>query len=627
MEFKSFMEALKGKQHKIDKNKNNKIDAHDFELLRKEETEELDEATVKTQKYEGGKVMTVHHGASHSYPLHPEHQEAIRNLKHGEKTSFKDETGAKVNVHRDVQDVHFTSNKTSTKTTVPYSHFSEETEELDEIHRMKTKLNTLDDISNKSVARQKLSNLMKSGKAKGALIANKRRTLNMGEEVEIDEGAFSSGALKATEKFKKEADKIPSTGTIRAKDEKGTYTAKTVNHKEVSRVYETTEEVEQIEEAKPGLYANIHAKKKRIEAGSGERMRKPGSEGAPSASDFKDAAKTANEEFESLEERNKQNAMMRKTMDASRGARYKLNNPVPDADPKHKTARDHNVAIGRALRSEDKMTTTKDKSGKLISFKYEGDWKKSTEKKQGSGKAANLAGQAMQKMAKANEQAPVAPVPDRKYIKGTPENKALKDSRKPINGMPTNKIKEEKDEQEYGYEGDMALNQLATLTRCAEMIKEILKPDTDMPEWVQSKITLATDYIQTAADYMHSEMNEAKSVEVKVNAAGDAAHEEKWEAVKKVKKPVKESFDDEGNLISNKVSYKEFMLEYTPGPGGVTQIKGRSYGASYTDPEGADDYDDKKPIKPAAEKRGRGRPAGAKSGARKITGTSKLMNK
>jgi predicted RNA binding protein YcfA (HicA-like mRNA interferase family) len=69
-------------------------------------------------------------------------------------------------------------------------------------------------------------------------------------------------------------------------------------------------------------------------------------------------------------------------------------------------------------------------------------------------------------------------------------------------------VKEEKDKKEYGYEGDMALNQLATLTRCAEMIKDLLKPDTDMPEWVQSKITLATDYIQTAADYMHSEMKE-----------------------------------------------------------------------------------------------------------------------
>jgi hypothetical protein len=627
MEFKSFMEALKGKQHKIDKNKNGQIDSHDFKLLRKEETEELEEATVKTQKYEWGTMKTIHQGSDFSIPLHPEHHKEIAKLKDQQEHKFKTEDGKHWSAKRSGDDVHFQGANGGNSTTVKHSTMSEEVEDLDEIHRMKTKLNSLDNVSNMSVARQKLSNLMKSGKAKGALIANKRRTLNMGEEVEIDEGAFSSGALKATEKFKKEADKIPSTGTIRAKDEKGTYTAKTVNHKEVSRVYETTEEVEQIEEAKPGLYANIHAKKKRIEAGSGERMRKPGSEGAPSASDFKDAAKTANEEFESLEERNKQNAMMRKTMDASRGARYKLNNPVPDADPKHKTARDHNVAIGRALRSEDKMTTTKDKSGKLISFKYEGDWKKSTEKKQGSGKAANLAGQAMQKMAKANEQAPVAPVPDRKYIKGTPENKALKDSRKPINGMPTNKIKEEKDEQEYGYEGDMALNQLATLTRCAEMIKEILKPDTDMPEWVQSKITLATDYIQTAADYMHSEMNEAKSVEVKVNAAGDAAHEEKWEAVKKVKKPVKESFDDEGNLISNKVSYKEFMLEYTPGPGGVTQIKGRSYGASYTDPEGADDYDDKKPIKPAAEKRGRGRPAGAKSGARKITGTSKLMNK
>lgn len=71
-------------------------------------------------------------------------------------------------------------------------------------------------------------------------------------------------------------------------------------------------------------------------------------------------------------------------------------------------------------------------------------------------------------------------------------------------------VNEAKDEQEYGYEGDMALNQLATLTRCAEMIKDLLKPDTDMPEWVQSKITLATDYIQTAADYMYSEMKEVK---------------------------------------------------------------------------------------------------------------------
>jgi hypothetical protein len=44
---------------------------------------------------------------------------------------------------------------------------------------------------------------------------------------------------------------------------------------------------------KQGLYANIHAKRKRIAAGSNEKMRKPGTKGAPSAKDFKDSAKTA----------------------------------------------------------------------------------------------------------------------------------------------------------------------------------------------------------------------------------------------------------------------------------------------------------------------------------------------
>jgi hypothetical protein len=44
---------------------------------------------------------------------------------------------------------------------------------------------------------------------------------------------------------------------------------------------------------KPGLYSNIAAKKKRIAEGSGEKMRKPGVKGAPTAAAFKAAAKTA----------------------------------------------------------------------------------------------------------------------------------------------------------------------------------------------------------------------------------------------------------------------------------------------------------------------------------------------
>ncbi len=44
---------------------------------------------------------------------------------------------------------------------------------------------------------------------------------------------------------------------------------------------------------KPGLYAAIHAKRARIAAGSGEKMRKPGSKGSPTAKNFRESAKTA----------------------------------------------------------------------------------------------------------------------------------------------------------------------------------------------------------------------------------------------------------------------------------------------------------------------------------------------
>jgi hypothetical protein len=44
---------------------------------------------------------------------------------------------------------------------------------------------------------------------------------------------------------------------------------------------------------RPGIYENIRRKRERIEAGSDERMRKPGSKGAPTAADFRAAAKTA----------------------------------------------------------------------------------------------------------------------------------------------------------------------------------------------------------------------------------------------------------------------------------------------------------------------------------------------
>jgi hypothetical protein len=59
---------------------------------------------------------------------------------------------------------------------------------------------------------------------------------------------------------------------------------------------------ESLEEGKPGLWANIHAKRKRIKAGSGERMRKPGSKGAPTNADFKAANEEVEAQFDLIEE-------------------------------------------------------------------------------------------------------------------------------------------------------------------------------------------------------------------------------------------------------------------------------------------------------------------------------------
>lgn len=130
-----------------------------------------------------------------------------------------------------------------------------------------------------------------------------------------------------------------------------------------------------------------------------------------------------NEEVE-VDERNKENAMKRKNMDASRGARFKVQGgtSVPDREPQHKTGVAHNKSIGRAIRQMSN---------------------------------------------------------------------------------------ESKDDREYGYEGDMAITQLKTIMRHADHMTGMLKPETDLPEWVQSKITLATDYMQTAHDYMMSEMTES----------------------------------------------------------------------------------------------------------------------
>ena len=71
---------------------------------------------------------------------------------------------------------------------------------------------------------------------------------------------------------------------------------------------------------------------------------------------------------------------------------------------------------------------------------------------------------------------------------------------------------EAKEKTEYDYEGDMARGQLQSIISNAQRVHDMLEDDTNIAEWVQSKITLAEDYISTVANYMMSELDESKDV-------------------------------------------------------------------------------------------------------------------
>jgi hypothetical protein len=64
------------------------------------------------------------------------------------------------------------------------------------------------------------------------------------------------------------------------------------------------------------------------------------------------------------------------------------------------------------------------------------------------------------------------------------------------------------DQGEYDQEGDMAKDDLETIVRAARRLTGMLDDNENMPEWVQSKINKAADYVDTAADYIESNQDD-----------------------------------------------------------------------------------------------------------------------
>lgn len=103
-----------------------KIGAKHVGTIYKEEVQ-LEEATVKTQKYSWGTMKTVHHGADFSIPLHPEHHQAIAKLKDEQEHKFKTEDGKHWTARRKGDEVHFQGANNGGSTKVKHTDLKEET--------------------------------------------------------------------------------------------------------------------------------------------------------------------------------------------------------------------------------------------------------------------------------------------------------------------------------------------------------------------------------------------------------------------------------------------------------------------------------------------------------------------
>jgi hypothetical protein len=232
------------------------VDANDAKAkkMRGESVEHIEEATVKSAKYSWGTMKTVHHGKDFSIPLHPEHHKPIAALKHGESHSFKDETGNKWKATREDDTVHFHGGSYGTqKTSVKHDTMKESVE--------------LEEAADKQDSRlMQLARLGLLDKNDVATFRNAMQTFKADKQLSIKQRNILLSVYNDLVNMVTGDDAM----FARAK-------------------LDVQKEDTDLEEGKRGLWDNIHAKRKRIASGSGEKMRKPGSEGAPTAQDFKDA--------------------------------------------------------------------------------------------------------------------------------------------------------------------------------------------------------------------------------------------------------------------------------------------------------------------------------------------------
>lgn len=605
MQFKSFMEALKGNQHKLDKNKNGKLDAHDFKLLQKEE-DDLEEGIDRVERSD--------------YKVNPSGRKSHKQIdfKNGEPEPTPQREEVELDEAMGVDPI---SHKTYMKGGVPHSGRKDERHKFTITATVKGRGGKEEKIEQESHAkgtkdeaeaklRDHFTNRL------GYKISSMKHMGTVKEEAELDERTMTDAEMKKREEYVK------------------------------------------------GMKKNVAG----FKAKYGDRAKDVM---------YATATKMAMKEEEHLDERNKENAIRRKMMDASRGARWKVQNKmtgddVRDWDGKHKTAQAQNKAIGRALRNEDLD------EAKQPDLPFDPPYKKATDNgniKDKSGathtpmsQVRHLARQAMKKQMKeafdldiTDEQADsLVEAANLEQLdelsKGTigsyiKKAKGSAIGAAQVTGMGSSMTgqktqdKAERKVQKRAAGINKAVDRLTKEDLDVDVLDEAVESgnkgngyhgqhDSEVADKKYSAMHTKVKKIAGEAGHLR----DAKKPNVMVKHYLDSKHgrhlagnEHDHEYIKKdfgrFKKAYKPElhegvdFDEEGNLMSEKLKFSDFiakineqLLEYESDDSGVYRhTKKATYGTAYQ----GDDDEDEKPKKAPAEKRGRGRPAGSYGGSYK----------
>jgi hypothetical protein len=548
MQFKSFMEALKGNQHKLDKNKNGKVDAHDFKLLRKEESEETLEEAINADDY---KVTSEpsQFGGHRAKIVHKEKGTTMHLSQHAYKSPehAKEHAAAYLSAYE------------------------------------KKGPNAASEAAHAYAKNNKQHAVVKEAKMTDDDMAERERIVKgMKKDLAGFKARYGDRAKEV----------MYATATKQAMKE------------------ETVDEAVQ----KVDIPAYLRKQQGQPPLKLADLKRKD------TISDKENLAKLRNEELDE--------AMINGREYASHG----LMHPDHAAHAVHKVTGQSidfyahgtgDKVEGKVTKNDGKSVHIKDTKGKTHQFKVQ----RGLPKQQNEEKKTDVpfdGPYTKTKPAKNSDGTPQAPMSRARAL--------AKDAMK-------KQMKEETDESE---KNEMAQTQLHFIKYAAEEILDYIEMGGEIEEWYQNKLSKVQSEVESLHSYIEGESRRTgmkEEVDLEEQAPVAPTLDRKYikgtpehKAYKATKKPINgmpTNVKEEVELdeVEHKVlSYSNFisnLLEYET-KDGVYRHKG-TYGGSYNDPEGADDADDKKPKQQPAEKRGRGRPAGAKSGARKITGTSKLF--